>query len=120
MPKRIQRKRTPGWRMPPNPLYVGRGSRWGNPFIIGEPSGIFDGNGGRPLGWRDQVEVLVPALSREQAIEFYRNVLKGFLKPEMFPVGPPYRDQIRHYDIWSCLHGRDLACWCPLDQPCHA
>ena len=29
---RIQRKRTKGWRMPPNTVYVGRGSRWGNPF----------------------------------------------------------------------------------------
>lgn len=22
--------------------------------------------------------------------------------------------------IKSCLKGKDLACWCPLDQPCHA
>jgi hypothetical protein len=20
----------------------------------------------------------------------------------------------------ALLHGRDLMCWCPLDQPCHA
>jgi len=32
MPKRVQRKRTKGWRMPPNTVYVGRGSKWGNPF----------------------------------------------------------------------------------------
>jgi len=32
MPKRIQRKRTKGWRMPPNTVYVGRPSKWGNPF----------------------------------------------------------------------------------------
>ena len=31
-PKRIQRKRTKGWRMPEGAVYVGRGSRWGNPF----------------------------------------------------------------------------------------
>lgn len=23
-------------------------------------------------------------------------------------------------DIRNRLRGRDLACWCPLDQPCHA
>lgn len=23
-------------------------------------------------------------------------------------------------DIKHCLRGRDLACWCGLDQPCHA
>ncbi len=32
MPKRIQRKRTKGWRMPPNAIYVGRPSKWGNPW----------------------------------------------------------------------------------------
>ena len=31
-PKRIQRKRTKGWQMPPNCVYVGRPTKWGNPF----------------------------------------------------------------------------------------
>ena len=30
--KRIQRKRTKGWRMPENTVYVGRPTRWGNLF----------------------------------------------------------------------------------------
>lgn len=33
-PKRIQRKRTKGWRMPPNAVYVGRPTRWGNPYPV--------------------------------------------------------------------------------------
>jgi hypothetical protein len=33
-PKRIQRKRTKGWQMPENAVYVGRGSQWGNPFTV--------------------------------------------------------------------------------------
>jgi len=36
-PVRIQRKRTKGWRMPPNTVYVGRGTKWGNPFIQYNP-----------------------------------------------------------------------------------
>ncbi|MGE2733815.1 DUF4326 domain-containing protein [Mycolicibacterium vaccae] len=28
---------------------------------------------------------------------------------------PDLTDEIRHE-----LAGRDLACWCPLDDPCHA
>ncbi len=32
MPKRIQRKRSKGWRMPPNTVYVGRPTKWGNPW----------------------------------------------------------------------------------------
>ena len=31
-PRRIQRKRTRGWKMPPNTIYVGRPSVWGNCF----------------------------------------------------------------------------------------
>lgn len=31
-PKRIQRKRTKGWTMPENTIYVGRPSKWGNPI----------------------------------------------------------------------------------------
>jgi hypothetical protein len=32
MPKRIQRKRTKGWTMPLGAVYVGRPTKWGNPF----------------------------------------------------------------------------------------
>jgi hypothetical protein len=32
MPERIRRKRTRGWKMPENTVYVGRPSKWGNPF----------------------------------------------------------------------------------------
>ena len=34
MPKRIQRKRSKGWRMPKNAVYVGRPTKWGNPFKL--------------------------------------------------------------------------------------
>jgi len=33
-PKRIQRKRTKGWKMPPNTVYVGRPTLWGNAFRL--------------------------------------------------------------------------------------
>lgn len=33
--KRIQRKRTKGWKMPENTVYVGRPTMWGNPFPCG-------------------------------------------------------------------------------------
>ena len=37
MPERIQRQRAKGWRMPPGAVYVGRPSKWGNPFRVGDP-----------------------------------------------------------------------------------
>lgn len=33
-PIRIQRKRSKGWRMPPNTVYVGRPTIYANPFSI--------------------------------------------------------------------------------------
>lgn len=33
-PKRIQRKRTKGWRMPEGAVYVGRPTKWGNPLQV--------------------------------------------------------------------------------------
>jgi hypothetical protein len=32
-PVRFQRKRTKGWKMPENTVYVGRPTKWGNPFL---------------------------------------------------------------------------------------
>lgn len=49
LPERIQRKRTKGWKQPANTRYCGRGSKWGNPFVVGRPyieihnSYFFDG-----------------------------------------------------------------------------
>lgn len=34
-PQRIQRKRTKGWKMPENTVYVGRPSKYGNPYRVG-------------------------------------------------------------------------------------
>ena len=37
MPKRIQRKRTKGFKLPPGAIYVGRPTVWGNPYREGIP-----------------------------------------------------------------------------------
>lgn len=83
MPQRIQRRRAPGWRMAAGAIYVGRPTRWGNPFpAIPTPAG------------------------RAAAAALYTTWLTA--RPDLLAVA---RRQ---------LTGRDLACWCPLDQPCHA
>lgn len=33
MPEVIKRRRTKGWTMPANTVYVGRAGKWGNPFF---------------------------------------------------------------------------------------
>ena len=91
MPRRIQRKRIRCWAMPPNTVYVGRPTRYGNPFTVGEEN--FD---------TGQIVTL------EKCLEYYRfylerryqgAALKEFLAP---------------------LRGKDLACWCKEGDPCHA
>ena len=37
-PKRIQLRRTKGWRMPPNTICVTRPGKWGNPFKSWTPN----------------------------------------------------------------------------------
>ncbi|HEX3335267.1 MAG TPA: DUF4326 domain-containing protein [Jatrophihabitans sp.] len=86
MPKRIQLRRTQGWRKPEGTIVVARPSRWGNPFRIGPA-----GEGG---------------LTREQAVRAFAQWLRA------------HPDHVRA--VRAELAGHDLACWCPLDAPCHA
>lgn len=117
-PKRIQRQRTKGWRMPEGAVYVGRPSKWGNPFPVG-PAVYYQQRYGSGAGINDR---------SRSALQFYRRWLSGDIFdctvreydhlgiPCPRPVAPPpSTDQIRR-----ALAGRDLACWCPLDSPCHA
>ena len=91
-PKRIQRQRTKGWRMPEGAVYVGRPTKWGNPYRVGDD---IPGTGG------DEYD-------RASATAMFRRSANSFW-------GDGWRDHVR-----AELAGHDLACWCPLDQPCHA
>ncbi len=93
MPVRIQRKRTKGFRLPTGCIYVGRPSKWGNPYAMGGVTlaGITAG-----------------PQTRSDVVEMFRAnfVNEGLDATE--------------------LRGKDLACWCPLEDgeenrvPCHA
>lgn len=39
-PRRVQRRRVKGWRAPEGAVYVGRGTKWGNPFIATRPGEV--------------------------------------------------------------------------------
>ena len=92
-PVRIQRKRTKDWRMQTESkalnglyaVYVGRPTKWGNPFRIGR-----DG-------------------TAKECVDKYRTLIAGnrWTSPN-------------EWEIRGKLRGRNLVCFCPLDQPCHA
>ena len=122
MPERIQRRRTPGWRMPEGAVYVGRPTRWGNPFIAHDWHASFRA---AALGCRGD-----RAGRNAAAVRLYRIWLSPGWRPleedtrswfqrEVMTVAPG-RDAPSLDDIRRELRGRDLACWCPLDCPCHA
>lgn len=109
MPERIQLRRTKGWRKPEGAIVVARPSRWGNPFQIGMIADRVAMT--NPRGETKVLELRVE--TAVQAVEFYRRWLGG--TPFLTERHPPTIAQIRAELAW-----RDLACWCPLDQPCHA
>ena len=81
-PKRIQRKRTKGWKMTPNTVYVGRPSKYGNPFNGVDAVELYE-------------QYVLKLIKNKQGISIIKIKLKE-------------------------LRGKNLACWCPLDKPCHA
>lgn len=81
MPKRVQRRRTKGWRRAEGDVYVGRPSKWGNPYRT---------------------------KARSEAVARYRSDLVAG------------RLAVSVDDVRRELRGKDLACWCPPEGPCHA
>lgn len=75
--------------MPQGTVYVGRPTKWANPWIV------------------------APSLSTSPPTNQYRATAAECVRL--------YRDlvEVQEWDL-AALRGRDLACWCPLDQPCHA
>lgn len=119
MPERIQRQRTAGWRMPEGAVYVGRPTRWGNPYIIGQVgdsrrwTGYFVGEERRATASHGEYPTKAQAAARAVMLfELHTGPLGDYELDE---------DEVRRE-----LGGRDLACWCPLvDEqgdpfPCHA
>jgi len=95
-PERIQRKRSKGWKMPENTLYVGRPSKWGNRYRVG----VYE------FDWR--AEGVVPE-TIERCVELYEKELLSNMQHDRGLI-----NQILE------LRGKNLACWCKVGQPCHA
>lgn len=122
MPNRVQRTRKAGVPgMPPGSKYVGRGSRWGNPFKVGEHyvsrtafhDAPYPADSGRELGtfehpawspWPAWTEAVGVVRDRAHAVELFR----AHIAYETDDWDP---EVIRRE-----LAGRDLACWCALPE----
>ena len=103
-PQRIQLSRKRGWRMPENTVKVDRATKWGNPFVQ-------HGDG--------------MAMDKRLAVESFRSLLSTegcwWSRPLPWPAGKiPAGPPTTVEDVRAELRGKNLACWCALDQPGHA
>jgi hypothetical protein len=103
-PIRIQRKRTKGWKMPENTVYVGRGTLWGNPFRAG-------------VHYDHQHAV---DLHREYFFSCVECRATSKQQERIYKEGGNFGQFFAGAALVKHLAGKNLACWCALDQPCHA
>lgn len=138
MPNRIQRKRIKGWRMPEGAVFVGRPTKWGNPFQLRGNSGLARvpaiHHSGKAWEYEGRIsadgmrhdyfhpggavtEVHVRWMTAAEVVECYRAYVTG----GGWPLdGWVPRDAPTVYEIRAELAGKDLCCWCPLESDCHA
>lgn len=94
-PVRVQLSRAKGARLPPNTVKVDRTTKWGNPFVVGKPGGVFTAK----------------VMTRRHAWQLFNSIARD--------------NERLVADAKSELRGKNLACWCPLPDPyehdeCHA
>lgn len=121
-PQRIQLKRTKGWRKPDNTVVVARPSLLGNPFrviktkskiepfqVLYVPDPRIDARDPGPYfvsEWPTKLEAIA------DAVDAYRDWATS---------GRNHYLRVQYFlDTRGDIAGANLACWCPLDQPCHA
>lgn len=147
MPQRVQMSRQHPWRTDhPDAVIVARPSKWGNPFRLGDKDyglvhygpahlerfgrawdyeGRISAPGASHPMWfsaDDVVETHVRLATAAEVVELY---WLAITRPTwgMRMANPSRAGHMVHVtldEIATELAGRDLACWCPLDQPCHA
>ena len=91
--------------MPPNTVYVGRPTKWGNPFHLEQFCRDYKGHQwGCPYCCK----------TGEEAVQKYRGILTNPTEQDNLYWWP---DNLK--DFLAPLKGKNLADWCPLDQRCH-
>jgi len=114
-PKRIQRKRTAGWKLPEGAICVTRPGKWGNPFVVGEAIE-------RDSDLWPYIADLFPSVDEpvfqgaklasvrlQRAEDVVEAHFRWFLEQPALMI-----------TVEEELGGRDLACFCKIGAPCHA
>jgi Domain of unknown function (DUF4326) len=102
-PRRVQLRRSKGWRMPDNTVKVDRTTLFGNPFLVSEHG-------------------------HDRAVALHRTWITGRTIKGLMAPAPKDELRQRREDVLRALpglRGKNLACWCPLPNEgeadnCHA
>lgn len=94
---RIQRKRTKGFKLPPNTVCVDRSTRYGNPFVVG----TYQKHPLKYLG-------LVLVRDKHHAKVLFKEWLA--VTEEGRKVAKRARDELRN---------KNVACFCGVNDDCH-
>ncbi len=113
MPERIQQRRTKGWRKPENTVSVARPSKWGNPFRI-TVSDVVD------FPWQVRSPTVNHLLGLHDSERSARAHVVELFAMHIGPMGSFEYDAEKLAKLRRELGGKNLMCFCPLDQPCHA
>lgn len=98
-PRRLQLSRARGFRLPPGAVSVARPTFWGNPYRAEQRPPLLPE--GAPWGAAEAVaayELMLASGWRLKRAPGYAIVERAMAE----------------------LEGLDLACWCRLEEPCHA
>ena len=98
--KRIQRKRSKGWKSPDNCKYVGRPGKFGNPFIVSDE-----------LTALEATNRYKECILNNTMVYYYFDEIQASLMFEYFKYISENINDLKHYDC--------LSCFCSIDNPCH-
>jgi hypothetical protein len=143
-PIRIQKRRVAGWKGDRDPVYVGRGTVWGNPYRLGTHAGLarvpaadletpweYEGRvsadgADHEMCWPSGMVThhTVRYMTRDEIVQTHRSALLA-PRPGLALV---YRHRGKTHRLTEVtvdlvrerLAGRDLSCWCKPNESCHA
>lgn len=114
-PKRVQRKRTKGYRLPANTICVTRPGKWGNPYTVKRAKG------GLVTIIKSAWVTIWVVLKHGEEIGLRFDRKEGALSCVVKLFEFDMRNQlIADPRLLDDLRGKNLACWCAAGAPCHA
>lgn len=113
--KRLQRKRTRGWRKPENSVIIDRTSKFGNPFkIMGDMIYCDASHRRKILDKWVFFGMAIQGMEQQALVDLHRQWLNGETWDSKVKPCPYSKEDIRKE-----LAGKDLICFCKEGEGCH-